>query len=128
MATADNNSKAKCIFCSRLFVDDHALAKHMSEQHPKAEASDIELDRLARESIRDFLRSDGNDKGLREKAKQANAYRSTEARREQTQGAREATIVMMARELSENKQQFQQYLRAAMPNAAMVKALPKGNA
>jgi hypothetical protein len=122
------SEKVKCIYCSRLFVDDSALQKHAKESHPKANATDEVLDDLARQSIRDFLLSDGQDKGLREKAKQANAYRSTEARREQTQSAREATIVMMARELAQDKQQFQQYLRAAMPNAAMVKALPRGNA
>lgn len=116
--------KVKCPKCSRLFNDEELLEMHMDAQHVQGGISDAELDRLAREAILVFLKSDGMDRGLLAKAKQANTYRSTEARREQTQGAREATLVMMARELAETKGEFRQLLSQAMPHSRLLKEAP----
>lgn len=112
--------KKKCRFCSKLFNDFDALETHTKQQHPTSRPSDDQIDEVARQALWEFLTSDGIDKGLLAKAKQANAYRSTEARREQTEGAREATLVMMARELAENKTQFKEYIRLAIPSSPLL--------
>ncbi len=113
-------TKIQCVNCSKLFTDEDALARHRRNEHPHQAPSDTELDIAARHVLWEFLTSDGTDRGLLAKAKQANTYRSTEARREQTQSAREATLVMMARELAEDKKQFRDFIRLALPHAPML--------
>lgn len=110
--------RVNCPKCSKQFADEELLDMHLNAQHMPSE---LELDRLAREALLQFLKSDGTDRGLLAKAKQANTYRSTEARREQTQGAREATLVMMARELAEDKVQFRELVRLALPRSPMLR-------
>lgn len=119
--------KTQCPFCEKLFTDDDSLRTHVVNQHPSNQGGPREddLDHLARVALFAFLRSDGKDPGLLAKAKQANAYRSTEARREQTQGAREATLVMMARELAEDKKQFRKFIRLALPHSPMLRIADK---
>lgn len=119
--------KPKCEFCSKVFADDERLKMHKIAQHPNAGyvPSGSELDQVARSVLYDFLTSDGHNPGLLQKAKQANTFRSTEAKREQTQSAKEATLVMMARELAENKGEFRRFIRAALPGSPMLKLAEK---
>lgn len=42
----------------------------------------------------------------------------------QTEGAREATFLMLARELANNKDEFREYVKIGMPTAPILKALP----
>lgn len=116
--------KEFCPRCSSEFDDKELLNLHMKSRHSEP-PTEREIDILARQAILDFLQSDGTDRGLLAKAKQANTYRSTQARREQTAGAREATLVMMARELAEDKAQFRELVRLAIPNSKMLKP-PEG--
>jgi hypothetical protein len=112
--------KVKCVHCSKMFTDELSMNAHRAIEHPDETPTDNDLDSIARQALWQFLNSDGTDRGLLAKAKQANTYRSTEARREQTVGAREATLVMMARELSENKAQFRQLVALALPQSPML--------
>jgi hypothetical protein len=50
------------------------------------------------------------------------------SRHKQTESARESNFIILARELAENKQQFRKFVIAAMPEAAIVKALPVAKA
>jgi hypothetical protein len=54
--------------------------------------------------------------------KVATTVLSSYTRHEQTESAREATAVLIARELAENKAEFQQYLKISLPRLQ----LPKG--
>lgn len=114
---------SKCPHCSKPFADEELLRLHIANQHVVLRLTDSGLDELARECLTAFLKSDGKDQGLLAKAKQANAYRSTEARRDQTQGAREATLIMMARELTESKSEFRKLMSIAMPKSKMIAAV-----
>jgi len=58
-------------------------------------------------------------------ARIASSLLSTHAREKQTAGAADALNFMMARELSSDKTQLEQFLTAAMPAAPIVLALPK---
>lgn len=57
-------------------------------------------------------------------ARIASSVLSTVARERQSAGAADALSFMMARELSSDKGQLEHFLSVAMPNAAIVKALP----
>lgn len=57
-------------------------------------------------------------------ARIASSLLSTNAREKQAAGAADALNFMIARELSSDKSQLEQFLTAAMPNAPIVKALP----
>lgn len=115
--------KVKCSQCSKTFVNQGALDEHKASAHP-AMLSDEELDRAAKQSLWEYMTSDGNDKGLRERAKIAAGHRATEAKREQTKGANVATMYQMARDLATDKTQLAEYLRVAVPTAPVLKALP----
>jgi hypothetical protein len=112
--------KSKCVTCSKLFADEAALNNHTAAAHPERVPTEGELDSVARQALWAFLNSDGNDRGLLAKAKQANTYRSTEARREQTEGARQATLVMFAREYAETKKEFRELVKVALPELPML--------
>lgn len=43
-----------------------------------------------------------------------------------TESAERTNLLVLARELAENKQQFQDFMRVAMPNAPIMKALTNG--
>jgi hypothetical protein len=49
---------------------------------------------------------------------------SNYARLQQVNSARETTTFMMARELASDSETLERYLRSAMPNSPMVRALP----
>lgn len=49
---------------------------------------------------------------------------SSWSRHRQTEGAREASLFMMARELAGDKEQLERYVRVAMPASPIVRALP----
>lgn len=59
------------------------------------------------------------------RARVASSVLSTWARERATQSATETRQVLMARELAENKEQLERYLKAAMPGAPVVKAIPE---
>ena len=60
------------------------------------------------------------------KARVAASALSAWSRYKQTESARESTFLLLARELAENKEQLRKYVKIAMPNAPIVKALPRG--
>ena len=47
------------------------------------------------------------------------------SRQKQTESARESNFILLARELAEDKKQFRKLVRAAMPDAGIVRALPE---
>lgn len=59
------------------------------------------------------------------RARVASSVLSAWARERATQSATETRQVLMARELAENKEQLELYLKAAMPSAPVVKAIPE---
>lgn len=120
------SDKVKCNQCPKLFKDADALSEHRRVNHP-VDITDAALDQAARGAIYQCLTSTVYDKGVYEKAKIAAGHRSTEARKEQAKGAQEATLAMMARELSTNPEEFKNYMRVALPSAPFWKALPSGD-
>ena len=70
-----------------------------------------------------FLKQEEPDETQIARAKIACTTVSAFTRFEQTTGAREATTVVMARELSKNEADLKRYLTAALPNHAVIKAL-----
>lgn len=54
------------------------------------------------------------------KVKVATSVLSSFTRHEQTQSAREQTSVMIARHISENKEEFAEYLRLSNPNLKLL--------
>lgn len=112
--------KSRCANCSKLFDSEESLTKHIIQNHPEHVPTEVELDAVSRQALWAFLNSDGVDRGLLAKAKQANTYRSTQARHEQTEGARQATVVMMARELAQDKQEFRDLLKRALPGSPLL--------
>lgn len=114
--------KSRCAFCAKLFDNPENLSIHLHTEHPSPSEEDI--DGVAKRSIFEYLNSDGADHGLRERARQANAYRATIARREATQSAREQMTVILARSLSNSPEEFVMYMKIAAPNTPMLKAAP----
>ena len=57
-------------------------------------------------------------------ARVASSVISTAAREQQARGAADALQFMIARELSGDREQLERFLTAAMPHAAIVRALP----
>ena len=80
--------------------------------------------RLALSKVRAYLTSDGQDKSLYQQARVASNLLGTWSRLQQTERARDANIIMMARDLAANKDELREYLRVAMPSSPLVKALP----
>jgi len=71
-----------------------------------------------------FFRQDdgtGKDIGV---ARVATAVLSSWTRQQQTKSAEKATMFMVARELASDKVQLADYVRLAMPDLSIVKALP----
>lgn len=60
------------------------------------------------------------------KAKVAASSLSAWTRAKATESAREGNFLLLARELAEDKKQFQKFIKLGMPNAPIVKALPRG--
>lgn len=92
---------------------------------PKTE--EITLERLTNQAIAtlsEFLGSDDVDTKQIGRARVAASVLSNWSRLQQVRSAREATTFMMARELAQDHETLERYLRAAMPNSPMVKALP----
>jgi len=58
------------------------------------------------------------------KARVAATVLSAWTRAKQTEGAREATTFMIARELATDKEQLRQYMELSMPSHALIRALP----
>lgn len=88
---------------------------------------DVLMKDLALESIavlRDFLRDPTADKDKVLAVKAAQVSLSNYTRHEQTQGARDATTFMMARELAQNPDELAHYMRVAMPSSNVTKAIP----
>ena len=84
-----------------------------------------ELYDASRKTIVRFLQNPTDEKAQIQAARTATATLGAVTRHEQTQGAREQTAFMMARELATNNEQLAEYLRASMPSAPVLKALPK---
>jgi hypothetical protein len=61
-------------------------------------------------------------------ARVASSVLSTHAREKQAAGAADALSFMIARELASDKTQLEAFLHAAMPGAAVVRALPTAKA
>jgi len=57
-------------------------------------------------------------------ARVATAILSSWTRQQQTKSAEKATMFMIARELSSDKEQLADYIRITMPDLSIVKALP----
>lgn len=75
--------------------------------------------------LSDFLSNptEAKDKVLAVKAAQVSLSNYT--RHEQTQGARDATTFMMARELAQNPDELAHYMKVAMPSSQVTKAIPQ---
>lgn len=58
------------------------------------------------------------------RARIATAALSSWSRHKQTESARESNFILLARELAEDRTQFRRLVSVAMPDAAIVKALP----
>ncbi len=90
---------------------------------PKAETLDT-LAGLAMFKLRGFLEGgDHTGKDIAE-AKIASGIVSSWVRNKQTDSALQATNFMMARELAQDRQQLETYIRLTNPQSALVKALP----
>lgn len=74
--------------------------------------------------LSEFLTSDDVDTKQIGRARVAASVLSNYTRLQQVHGAREATTFMMARELANDRETLEKYVRAAMPNSPMVRALP----
>lgn len=79
------------------------------------------------DQITSYFDSDGKDQALEKKANAARSVLSSWARHEQTISAREATNFMMARELAQDKDQLEKYIKLSMPSSPLVKALPEAS-
>jgi hypothetical protein len=91
-------------------------------------SNDVKMNDLVGKAI-DSLHEFFDNKGQRTSndiaaARVASSLLATNAREKQAAGARDALSFMIARELSTDKSQLENFLTAAMPNAAVLKALP----
>lgn len=118
-------SNVKCDICSRVFLSTEKLHEHKAKHHLDFK-DDSELERKCKVAVWDLMHSDAMDPLVALKGNTGLKYLGIVAKREQTQSARETTTVLMARELATNKEEFQKYLRVAMPSAPILKALPAG--
>jgi hypothetical protein len=96
----------------------------MRGKQPQDDVTIDELARLARRRVADFLKADDHTTMQIAEIRVATGVLATYARVKQTAGAREALTFMMARELAGDREQLADYIRATMPGAAIVKALP----
>jgi hypothetical protein len=91
----------------------------------KPPAIDSDLLQKARETLHDFFDKKTQRTSLDiSTARIATSLLATHARERQAAGAADALSFMIARELSSDKAQLEQFLTAAMPSAPIVKALP----
>lgn len=115
--------KFKCNQCQREFTSQEKLELHTAREHQELKNPEQLLEKC-NQVIWDELNSDGQDSALRNKAKLALGYLGVVAKREQTASARDATNFMMARELADDKEQLERYIRATMPSSRIIKELP----
>lgn len=88
---------------------------------------DPEFDQLATLSmgaLKEFLQSKDHGKEDIAAARVASSVLASWSRHKQTEGAREATLFMMARELAKDQDELQQYIAIAAPASPFAKALP----
>src|SRR5688572_30439535 len=79
--------------------------------------------------IERFLKDDSEDEltvRALARIKYASTMISAFAKLEQTNGARQALSFAMARELSDNPEEFRRYVTVSMPEHPMTKVLPSG--
>jgi hypothetical protein len=69
------------------------------------------------ETLRLYFRSDTSEEKFIPGARIASSVISTIAKIKQTESAREATSVLVARELANNPEDFKKYIQVAMPNS-----------
>lgn len=87
----------------------------------------ISADELAAEArtvIHEFFMNKARTSADVAAARVASSVLATDARAKQASGAADALNFMIARELATDKTQLEQFLRAAMPAAPIVKSLP----
>lgn len=78
----------------------------------------------AMDKLANFLSDDEPSSKAIGAARIAASVLSAWTRHKQTEGAREATTFMIARELATNKEELRHYLAVAMPSHDLTKALP----
>lgn len=88
----------------------------------ESEMKSLAIDSIAK--LRNFLANPSEDKSTVLALKAAQVSLSNYTRHEATQGAREATTFMMARELASNAEELEHYMKVAMPSSPVTKAIP----
>jgi len=89
-----------------------------------------ELGAGANKVILSFFKQEGPiDDNTMKRVKVATSVLSSYTRHEQTESAKEQTALIVARELSANKEEFATYLRVSIPRLSTLKAIstPSGN-
>jgi hypothetical protein len=87
-----------------------------------------ELDVLAHEAVnalRKFLEAPEHTTLDIGKARVAATALSAWSRHKATESARESNFILLARELAADKKEFRRFVSIAMPDAEIVKALPR---
>lgn len=94
----------------------------MSKQSPTVGMDDLITKAMT--SLNEFFDNKARTSSDVAVARIASSLLSTRAREKQAAGAADALNFMIARELSSDRGQLEQFLVAAMPNAPIVRALP----
>ncbi len=82
-----------------------------------------EVGNEALETLSLFLRGDTSEEKFIPGARIASSVISTIAKIKQTESARDATNVLVARELASNPEDFKKYISVAMPNSPFKKLI-----
>ena len=78
----------------------------------------------AMDNLGEFLGNGDTDGKALARARVAATVLSSWTRHKQTEGAREATAFMMARELARDKEELARYIQVSLPGSPLVKLLP----
>jgi len=92
------------------------MAKTESEYEQKQWAA---LLSESHKALLEYFKTGALDPDAHSRARIATSVLSSVTKHEQTQSAREATAVLVARELANNKEEFAQYLKVSTPRLAI---------